>query len=105
MPLRGDDVITFRFKVVAQPVREAGMILLSAVDKNISSRKACKKCQRILPLEDFYRRKSSSDGLFNTCKKCLKVYNDDYRKKHWKKTQRYNRRYYRAHRGKKGGKK
>ena len=77
--------------------------LLSGINKNISSSKVCIKCQRELPLEDFHRRKSS-DGRFNTCKKCALDYKREYSKKHWKKLKKYNRRYYRAHRGKKGGK-
>ena len=32
--------------------------------------KTCHKCKRILPLEDFYRAKSSKDGYAPSCKDC-----------------------------------
>lgn len=35
-----------------------------------SSVKTCKKCGAVLPLDEFYKRKNSSDGHTPYCKKC-----------------------------------
>lgn len=35
--------------------------------------KTCKKCGAVLPLDEFYKRKNSSDGHLPYCKKCYKV--------------------------------
>lgn len=33
--------------------------------------KTCRQCEKELPLESFKKRKASSDGRLNTCKKCV----------------------------------
>lgn len=45
--------------------------------------KACIKCKKSLPRTDewFYKKKTSEDGLDNTCKECKREYNKNY----WKK--------------------
>ena len=37
--------------------------------------KVCKKCGRELPLSEFYKHKTTKDGLIPWCKSCLKEYN------------------------------
>ena len=41
--------------------------------------KRCSKCGRVLPLSEFYKRKSSKDGLYSYCKQCKKAMNAEYR--------------------------
>lgn len=35
--------------------------------------KVCKKCQRVLPASEFYKKPSMIDGLFPRCKSCMKA--------------------------------
>lgn len=37
--------------------------------------KQCKKCHQVKPLEAFYKKRDSRDGLHSSCKKC---HNDKY---------------------------
>lgn len=40
--------------------------------------KVCSKCKRELPIREFYKCKTFSDGLHNRCKKCQKEYMKKY---------------------------
>ena len=43
--------------------------------------KRCPKCGRILPLNEFSKKKSSKDGRQSFCKQCVKAYDAEYRAK------------------------
>lgn len=45
-----------------------------------SSVKTCKKCGAVLPLDEFYKHKKSSDGHSPYCKKCHKVMCSQYQR-------------------------
>lgn len=51
--------------------------------------KRCSKCGRFLPLDDFNKRKRSSDGLQNYCKDCSKEMYAEYRVKNKDKIEAY----------------
>ncbi len=42
--------------------------------------KMCNRCKQLLPISDFYRQPSSSDGYFNQCKSCIKTIGQEERK-------------------------
>ena len=53
--------------------------------------KQCSKCKQVLPVENFSRNLSASDGLRSSCKKCTALYYKQWRKNggaQWRK-QRY----------------
>lgn len=53
-----------------------------------SLEKQCSKCKQVLPLEDFSRKKSSSDGLRNSCRKCEAKYMEQWRENGGKEKKR-----------------
>ena len=42
--------------------------------------KTCSKCKQIKPLTEFYTRKASKDGKTYSCKMCINIINDRYKK-------------------------
>lgn len=51
----------------------AGVGNISQTEINNSQQlsvKMCKKCGEVLPLDEFYKHKNSSDGHLSYCKKC-----------------------------------
>lgn len=55
--------------------------------------KICSKCGRELPLTEYYKRKSSKDGLYNYCKECCKQYNKQFRIDNPTYMKEYNKQY------------
>ena len=43
--------------------------------------KICSKCKKELPLENFWKSKSTNDGLVTYCKKCCCKYGKEYYEK------------------------
>lgn len=73
--------------------------------------KRCSRCGKILPLSEFYKRKSSKDGLQNNCKDCAKAVRKEHYQTHqenelkcvkeWRaKHPTYNAEYYQANKEK-----
>lgn len=52
--------------------------------------KKCFKCDRELPLDEFYKNKSKKDGLQHMCKECYKQYHQDHREAELKRMKQYN---------------
>lgn len=42
--------------------------------------KKCKACNNIIPIELFYKNSKMADGILNTCKACVKVAHQKYRR-------------------------
>ena len=42
--------------------------------------KRCSKCGQIKPISEFYKKKSSKDGLYSICKECRNKKNKDKKK-------------------------
>ena len=53
--------------------------------------KTCFKCQRELPLSDFYKHKQMKDGHLNKCKKCTKNDSHNYRQENIDQVREYDR--------------
>ena len=53
--------------------------------------KKCFKCQRELPLSDFYKHKQMGDGHLNKCKDCTKEDAAEHREKNLEKIRAYDR--------------
>lgn len=53
--------------------------------------KWCNQCKTIKPPNEFYRDKSSKDGLCNRCKTCKRKYQKIYGEKHKEKINAYSR--------------
>jgi len=53
--------------------------------------KKCFKCQRELPLSDFYKHSQMSDGHLNKCKSCTKLDSKTHRSINIKKIRAYDR--------------
>lgn len=49
---------------------------------NFSMNKRCTSCKSVLPIESFYKNKSSIDGCGHECKSCVIRRNENYRIKH-----------------------
>ena len=43
------------------------------------TKKICSKCQKSLPINNFFKNKSKKDGYNNYCKLCQKIYSRQYR--------------------------
>lgn len=61
---------------------------------NLSMSKICTKCKESKTLENFYKRKSSSDGLYQHCKKCHAVLKSDWYKNNSTKVKTDSARWY-----------
>lgn len=46
--------------------------------------KMCTKCREVKPLDDYYRKASSSDGHQSFCKKCHGEYNHKYQNRRYR---------------------
>jgi hypothetical protein len=44
--------------------------------------KKCCRCKEAKPFSEFHKNKAQRDGLQAQCKPCLKLYNDDYHRRH-----------------------
>jgi hypothetical protein len=44
----------------------------------MSMEKLCSKCNKLLPIIEFHKNKSSSDGYYSMCSKCKKEYKHKY---------------------------
>lgn len=51
--------------------------------------KKCSKCSKIKPLDEFYKNKTTQDGLNCWCKSCVKVYQQEHREQAIKYHQKY----------------
>ena len=56
--------------------------------------KRCPKCERVLPLSDFYRDKQTKDGLSCWCKACIKAKNAQHYQTNKDKIKAYKADYY-----------
>lgn len=62
--------------------------------------KKCSCCEKIFPLEDFYKAKNSKDGRYSQCKWCKKKNNSDWYKNNPEKTKEMRNNYRRGHKEK-----
>jgi hypothetical protein len=53
--------------------------------------KECKKCNRILPLEEFYKHRYTKDGYLNFCKECVKARISKHREQNIERIRAYDR--------------
>lgn len=53
--------------------------------------KICKKCGKLLPIDEFYLHKEMSDGHLNFCKNCVKTRVAKHREKNIEKIREYDR--------------
>lgn len=63
--------------------------------------KICSDCKKSLPLDMFYKRKSSVDGLQSICKTCTGVRRKKYQKDHPEKMREYAKRHWDKYRDEK----
>ena len=53
--------------------------------------KVCFKCQKELPISEFYRHRMMADGYLGKCKSCAKIDVSDHRKKNIHRIRAYDR--------------
>ena len=56
--------------------------------------KRCSRCKRLLPEEEFFKDRSSKDGLQGYCKECRKEYSRQWFEENKEYREEYNRKYY-----------
>lgn len=57
--------------------------------------KKCSKCEKIKPINEFFREKNGKDGYRTECKECRKQYCKQWREKHKEHCKQYEKQYYR----------
>jgi len=66
----------------------------------MSKSKVCTKCSLEKPLADFYKCKNNKDGLWGSCKECVRSKSKEYAKENKEKISKYQGEYYRKNKQK-----
>jgi len=59
--------------------------------------KQCSKCREILPIDNFHKNKSTSDGYAAVCKPCFKIFSSSYKQNNKQAVSEYNKQYRATH--------
>ena len=60
--------------------------------------KKCSKCKQTLPIDNFWKNKTSNDGYQSYCKSCMKIRTANYQKTHPDKMKEYSKKSWWKHR-------
>lgn len=71
-----------------------------AVNLQQSDFKTCYRCKKTLPITEFYKDRSKTDGLSPECKDCSRKRGKEYRKKNKEKLREKSQKYYQENREK-----
>jgi hypothetical protein len=70
------DGLQNRCKVCQKEYRQTNKSKINHIPAEELPSKVCKKCRALLPRSEFHKNNSRKDGLFGSCKACVKAYGE-----------------------------